>query len=115
MKKPKERKRKIIFINAVNEIKLERSAAYLEEKHIKKISTAYRKFQNVDGFAKVVDRDIVLNSNNSNLSVQLYVKQENGNEQHELKDLIESTKKNQTLLNRNIDDLLKQLKTFEIE
>jgi len=43
MKKPKERKGKIVFINAVNEIKLERSSAYLEDSHGLKILTDLQK------------------------------------------------------------------------
>lgn len=38
MKKPKERKGKIIFINAVNEIKIDRSMAYLNVDHVSRIS-----------------------------------------------------------------------------
>src|SRR3990172_9255775 len=45
MKKPKERKGKIIFINAVNELRLERSTAFLEPQHIKKIADTYWKFK----------------------------------------------------------------------
>jgi type I restriction enzyme M protein len=60
MKKPKERKGKIIFIDAKDEIKLERSSAYLKEEHIKKISDAYWKFKDSNGFAKVMDKDTVL-------------------------------------------------------
>ena len=47
-------KGKILFIDGKSEIKLERSDAYLKEQHIKKISEAYRKFEDVEGFAKVL-------------------------------------------------------------
>ena len=56
----------------------------------------------------------VLKSWNVNLSVQLYVKHENGNEQHELEDLINATKENQTQLNKNVEELLKQLNSLGI-
>ncbi len=52
-KKPKERKDKIIFIDAKEEIRLERSAAYLKEEHIQKIADAYLNFEDIEGFAKV--------------------------------------------------------------
>jgi type I restriction enzyme M protein len=40
-KKPKERKGKIIFINGVNEVRIDRSNAWLEPQHIKAIFDAY--------------------------------------------------------------------------
>ena len=45
MKKPKERKGKILFVNAVNEVRIDRSNAFLEPQHIKKIADAYWKFK----------------------------------------------------------------------
>lgn len=72
-KKPKERKGKIIFINAVNEIRLELSSAHLTKEHIKKISNAYWKFKDEVGFSKVASNEDVLNINNGNLSIPLYV------------------------------------------
>lgn len=114
MKKTKDRKGKIIFINAVNEVRLERSNAWLEPKHIKRISDAYWKFKDVDGFAKVMSKEEVLKENNGNLSVQLYVKRENNEQEHELKDLLRMTKSNQCHLNQSIDNLFKQLNNLGI-
>src|SRR5690554_631601 len=54
MNKPKERKGKIIFINGVNEIRLERNMAWLDEKHIAKIAQAYCDFKPLQGFASIV-------------------------------------------------------------
>jgi type I restriction enzyme M protein len=115
MKKPKERKGKIIFIDAKDEIRLERSTAYLKEEHTKRIGNAFKKFKDEVGFAKVIDKSEVLNSNDGNLSVQLYVKRDNGNEVHELEDLIKETNDNQIQLTKSIDNLFKQLKTLGIE
>lgn len=115
MKKPKERKGKIIFIDAKDEIRLERSTAYLKDEHIKRIADTYRKFKSVEGFAEVASKEDVLGLNNGNLSVQLYVKKQNGDEKHELEDLLAATNKNQVQLNKSIDTLFKQLKTLGIE
>jgi len=115
MKKPKERKGKIIFIDAKDEIRLERSAAYLKDEHIKRIASAYKKFKEEEGFAAVIKKEDVLKLNNGNLSVQLYVKKVNGKNNHELEDLIMATKQNQIQLNKNIDNLFKQLKNLGIE
>jgi type I restriction enzyme M protein len=51
--KPKERRGKILFINAVNEVTRERTQSFLTEEHQTHIASAYHSFQNEEGFAKV--------------------------------------------------------------
>jgi type I restriction enzyme M protein len=114
MMKPKGRKGKIIFINAVNELRIDRTNAWLEPQHIKKISDAYWKFKDIDGFAKVMSNKDVLSENNGNLSVQLYVKQPNNGQKHEIDDLLSLIKSNKTELNKNLDTLITQLKDLGI-
>lgn len=69
--KPKERKNKILFINAVKEVSREGGFSSLEKAHVEKIYKAFRDFKNVSGFAKVVGIKEILN-NNANLSISLY-------------------------------------------
>ncbi len=114
MKKPKERKGKIIFINAVDEVRLERSNAWLEPQHIKKIADAYWRFKDVDGFAKVVSKEDVLN-NNGNLSLQLYVKQVAIENDHDTQDLISEIKSGQKQINTSLENLFSHLKNIGIE
>jgi type I restriction enzyme M protein len=115
MTKPKERKGKIIFIDAKEEIRIERSTAYLKDEHIKRIATSYKKFKTEEGFSSVVNKKDVLTQNNGNLSVQLYVRKINGNDEKGLENLITTTKQNQIQLNKSLDTLFKQLKTLGIE
>ena len=115
MKKPKVRKGKIIFIDAKEEIRIERSAAYLKPEHIQRIADTYWKFKDVEGFAKTVSNEEVLTDQKGNLSIQLYVKQEKNSVEHEIDHLLELTKNNQKDLNLNIDNLFKQLKSIGIE
>ena len=115
MKKPKERKGKIIFIDAKEEIRIERSSAYLKPEHIKRIADTYWKFKDVEGFAKVVSNKDVLNENKGNLSVQLYIKQANINEEQNLEELLKTTKLTQKDLNLKMEDLFKQLNNLGIE
>jgi type I restriction enzyme M protein len=115
MNKPKERKGKIIFIDAKDEIKLERSSAYLLPEHIKRISTAYWKFKSEEGFSQVVSIKDVLDGSKGNLSVQLYIKKANNKEEHDIDELLELTRINQKELNSNIDNLFKQLKDLGVE
>ncbi len=108
MNKPKERQGKIIFINAVNELRIERTNAWLEPQHIKKISDAYWKFQDVDGFVKVMSSKNVL-GNNGNLSLQLYVKQTQGDSGHDVAELLTNVKDRQAQLNDSLDTLFEKL------
>jgi type I restriction enzyme M protein len=59
MRKTKERKGKILFINAVDEVTRERAQSFLKEEHINKILEAYRAYKDVEGFAQVVALDDV--------------------------------------------------------
>lgn len=114
MKKPQERKGKIIFIDAKEELRIERTNAWLEPQHIKKISDAYWKFKDTEGFAKVANNKEVLD-NNGNLSIQLYVKQAANNIEHNTEELIADVKAGQAQINASLENLFAQLKNIGIE
>lgn len=114
MKKTKERKGKIIFIDAKEELRIERTNAWLEPQHIKKISNAYWKFKDIEGFAKVEENERVLEAN-GNLSLQLYVKQNGNNTEFNTKELINTIRKGQEQLNNSIESLFEQLKRTGID
>jgi len=107
-KKPKERKGKIIFINAVNELRIERTNAWLEPQHIQKISDAYWKFKDIDGFAKVMSKEDVL-ENNGNLSIQLYVKQTQSDSGHDVETLLAQAQDGQKQMNASLETLFEKL------
>jgi len=70
--KAKDRKGKVLFIDAVDEIAQERSESFLRSEHQEKISDAYKTFADQDGFARVVDnRDIL--ALDGNLSLARYI------------------------------------------
>ena len=71
--KPKERKGKILFIDAKNEVTRKNAESYLEPHHIKKIVNAYQTFASCEGFCSVVENSDVLN-HKAKMSVALYVK-----------------------------------------
>ncbi|WP_439516672.1 type I restriction-modification system subunit M [Sediminibacterium sp.] len=114
MKKPKERKGKIIFIDAKEELRIERTNAWLEPQHIKTISDAYWKFKDADGFAKVANNKEVLD-NNGNLSIQLYVKQAANTIEYNTEELIAAVKTGQKQINSSMENLFTQLKNIGIE
>ncbi len=75
-----DRKGKILFIEAVNEVRKEKTMSYLDAHHIDKILTSYKTFKSIDKFSAVIDSDFILQDKNARLSVQLYVQKEVSNE-----------------------------------
>ena len=71
--KPSDRKDKILFIDAKNEVTRKNAESYLEPHHIEKIINAYQAFAPSEGFCNVVENDEVL-SHKAKMSVALYVK-----------------------------------------
>lgn len=80
-KKPEERKGKVFIINAVKEVRQDKSIANLEEQHIQKIHNAYLNFTNQEEFCRIVELDEIL-ERRASLNVSLYVSnvQKNNNE-----------------------------------
>ena len=70
--KPVERKGKVIFIDAENEVSRKNAFSYLDESQIQKILNAYNGFVDIDGFAKVVTNEEIIQAN-SVLSISYYV------------------------------------------
>jgi type I restriction enzyme M protein len=113
MKKPAERKGKIIFIDAKEELRIDRTNAWLEPKHIKKISEAYWKYKDEECFAKVMNNKEVL-ENNGNLSLQLYIKPVDIINEDNTELLISNIKSNYQQINASLDNLFKQLENLGI-
>ncbi len=79
-RKPSERRGKILFIDAVNEIVRERAYSFLRPEHQERILNAYEAFADEPGFARVVGLDD-LAAHGYSLSIPLFVKRvviENG-------------------------------------
>lgn len=73
--KPKERKGKILFINASKEYRQHPEVKRLNQlapENIEKIVDAFRNFKEIDGFSRVVDIEKI-KENDYNLNVSLYV------------------------------------------
>lgn len=74
-KKEESKKNKILFINAVKEVRQEKTMGFLDKEHIEKIFNAYSNFENEENFAALVNKKTVL-ENKGNMSVSLYVRPE---------------------------------------
>jgi type I restriction enzyme M protein len=70
--KPKARRGKILFINAVNEVTRERAQSFLTDKHLQRVVDAYRDFKDEPGFTRVVSIEEI-RAKDGNLSIPLYV------------------------------------------
>ena len=71
--KPKERKGKVLLIDARKELRAEKTISYLDDSHIEKICAAYASFETIDGFTYVAsDQEIV--EKDGSLNIPLYIK-----------------------------------------
>jgi restriction endonuclease S subunit len=82
--KPKARKNKILLINAINEVTRERAQSFLTDDHIEHIVSAYEKFADEPGFARVVTLEEV-RAKDGNLSLPLYIASAATGNNHEVK------------------------------
>ncbi len=73
MNKPKERKGKILFIDASQEVTEERAQSFLSKDNRDKILKAYARFTSTEGFSKVADLQEI-RSENYSLNIPLYVR-----------------------------------------
>jgi len=70
--KPKARRGKILFINAVNEVTRERAQSFLTDEHLQRVVRAYQDFKDEPGFTRVVPIEEI-RTKEGNLSIPLYV------------------------------------------
>ena len=69
--KPPEREGKVLFINADAEFRSGRAQNYLDPEHIEKVVSAYQRYTDIPGFARVVSRE-ELADNDHNLNIRRY-------------------------------------------
>ncbi len=71
-KKPKDRKNKVLFIDASNQIRVGRAQNFLEKQHVDQIYTWYKKGQDVINQCKLVSVQSV-EEKEWNLNIPLYI------------------------------------------
>lgn len=67
------KKGKVLIINAVKEVRQDKTMAYLNAEHIDRIFNAYDNFSDEPNFAVVVTNDEILNKN-GNMAINLYIR-----------------------------------------
>lgn len=109
-KKEKSKQGKILFINAVNEVKQKKNMGYLEQPHIEKIFSAYKKYKSEDDFSVLVSTKDVL-AKNANMAINLYIRQNKFSDQVEapFTDTYKQWEMSSTALNVSMDNLFKEL------
>ena len=112
-RKPAERQGRVLFINAVNEVKTEKTISHLEEHHIQRILKTYHDFQDVDGFAKVVPVEDLL-ARDASLNIAFYVSNVRstraaGDEDNTLSETVAQWAAGATNLRRSLTALLAEL------
>ena len=70
--KPKARRNKILFINAVGEVTRERAQSFLTDDHIQRIVQAYEQFTDEPGFTRVATLEEI-RAKDGSLNIPLYV------------------------------------------
>ncbi len=73
--KPKDRKGKILFIDASQEVTEERAQSFLSKENREKILRAYVNFSSIDGFSAIADLQLI-RSQQYSLNIPLYVRTE---------------------------------------
>lgn len=87
-RKEVKRRRNILFINAVNEVTRKNAQSYLTDEHITHIADTYKNYKEKEGFSAVVSVEEIA-KNNYLLSLPLYVRAEEQDEQKQQKSLSE--------------------------
>ena len=105
--KPQRAKGKVLFINASDLVKKEKTISYLDDDHINIIYNAYMDYRDIDGLSRVVSSDEIL-KNRSSLNINLYVNkyEQNGDA---FKDVYEKWINSSAELNKSMTTLLKTL------
>jgi len=108
--KEASKKGKVLFINAVKEVKQEKNMGYLEQHHIDRIFSAYKTFSNQDDFAVLVDTKDVL-AKRANMAINLYVRPDSlaDKDSISLPDAFQQWKKSSDSLKMSMENLFKEL------
>lgn len=104
-KKPIERKGKVLFIDAKDEVTRKNAESFLETHHINKIVNAYNAYEDLNGFAKVVQNENIT-SNRSLISIQSYVVNNDAVHDYNLDESMEQWRIQSSMMHRQLAQFL---------
>jgi len=108
--KEKPKKGKVLFINAVQEVKQEKTMGFLKKEHIDKIFKAYKNFKDEKDFASLKTTTEVL-KNSGNMAISLYVQPEKLNKVEilDFEDAFENWEDSSNELKNSMNELFQTL------
>lgn len=107
--KTKERKGKVLIVNALKEVKQDKNIGQLEKKHIQRIYNSYKAFEDEIGFSKVVTIETIL-SNKGSLNIAQYLSNVTIDENKlSFNDSFSNWKENSKTLKASMNDLFQIL------
>jgi type I restriction enzyme M protein len=108
--KEDNKKGKILFINAVKEVRQDKNIGFLDQVHIDKIFAAYKNFNSIVNFAVLVDRQDVLDKK-SNMAINLYIRPDSLSNTEEVcfSSTFQQWQKSSNELKQSMEKLFKEL------
>lgn len=113
-KKIRDRKGKVLFIEAADEVTRERAQSFLTPNHIDRIVSAYNAFADEGGFAAVATLEEIAGMQN-NLSIPLYVKHTGASTGNDFKTTLQAWRATSSELKTAAEDLFTLLGSMEDE
>lgn len=107
--KSKARKGKILIIQAVDQVRKEKTMSYLDDHHIERVLEAYQKFESIDGFCQVLEKETVLTDAHARLSVDLHVSKEHTSDHLSVADAAKAWTESSANLSKSMNELLERI------
>jgi type I restriction enzyme M protein len=108
-KKAPDRKGKVLFVNAVDDIVRQSAQSFLTEANIKRIDGCYRNFSPEAGFSEVVTTEQI-STQNFSLSIPLYVKTTSTQDKLKLTDAVSAYETSSAMFHSAVSQMLLALK-----
>jgi type I restriction enzyme M protein len=106
--KPADRRNKILFINGVEQVTRERAHSRLSDDNLNVLSEAFFQPDKQPGITALVAIEDI-RANQHNLSIPLYVQNDNGHEVQDIEHAIEAWKVSRVKLKKQTEALFKSL------
>jgi len=104
--KPKERRGKILFVNAKEDVNIDKGQAWMTDKQINKVYELYKTFDEQQSYSSVVDVDEVL-SKGGNMNISFYIESMKTNNRESFSDTLNSWEDASTHLENSMNQLFK--------
>jgi len=104
--KPEERRGKILFVNAKEDVNTDKRQAWMTDKQINKVYELYKSFEEQQSYSAVVDVNEVL-SKGGNMNISFYVQSLKTNNRESFSEALNSWEDASTHLENSMNQLLK--------